>query len=431
MSHYQKPDGRQQLVVIGNGMGSVRFLEQLFAGGQCPFQVTVLSEEDCPGYNRIQLSKLLAGSVDLEGIHLKRADWYQQQGIKLLMGEDYRAIQIDRSLKRVVTQGGKTFDYDRLVLATGSLPNQIPVPGADLQGVLAFRSLADVDLMLEAGQGQAVVIGGGLLGLECGSGLAKRGMSVTIVDNMPIPMARQLDQHAGHLLRKELERRGIAFRSSATLKSYEGVDGRVCGVQIDGEYLPASLVVVTAGVRPNIQLMQEAGLKCDRGVLVNDRLQTSDPDIFTVGECAQMQLTSGQETQSLLFGLVAPVYRHAEIVAASLLGDQSQTFTPVPIPTNLKVDGINLFSSGEFNPSCFVEKSDEQSDEISRDEVITLDASDAGIYRKLVLQNNRIKGVLLYGDVSDGLWYQALMESGTDISAIRQQLIFGQRFLAA
>ncbi len=427
MSHFRKPDDRQKLVVIGNGMGSVRFLEQLFASGQCPFQVTVLSEEDCPGYNRIQLSKLLAGSVDLEGIHLKRASWYQQQGIKLLMGEDYRAIQIDRSLKRVVTQGGETFDYDRLVLATGSLPNQIPVPGADLQGVLAFRSLADVDLMLEAGQGQAVVIGGGLLGLECGSGLAKRGMSVTIVDNMPIPMARQLDQHAGHLLRKELERRGIAFRSSATLKSYEGVDGRVCGVQIDGEYLPASLVVVTAGVRPNIQLMQEAGLECDRGVLVNDRLQTSDPDIFTVGECAQMQLTSEKERQSLLFGLVAPVYRHAEIVAAYLLGDQSQTFTPVPIPTNLKVDGINLFSSGEFNPSG----ADEKSHEISRDEVITLDASDAGIYRKLVLQNNRIKGVLLYGDVSDGLWFQALMESGTDISAIRQQLIFGQRFLAA
>ncbi|MGO0307764.1 NAD(P)/FAD-dependent oxidoreductase [Endozoicomonas acroporae] len=418
MSHYQQPDGRQKLVVIGNGMGSVRFLEQLFASGQCRFHVTVLSEEDCPGYNRIQLSKLLAGSVDLDGIQLKSAAWYQQQGIELLMGENYKAIRIDRSLKRVVTHGGDTFDYDRLVLATGSLPNQIPVPGADLQGVLSFRSLADVNLMLEAGQGQAVVIGGGLLGLECGSGLAKRGMSVTIVDNMPMPMARQLDEHAGGLLRKELEGRGIAFRSSATLQSYQGVDGRVCGVQIDGEYLPASLVVVTAGVRPNIQLMQEAGLTCDRGVLVNERLQTSDPDIFTVGECAQMQLTGGQEAQSLLFGLVAPVYRHAEIVAASLLGDHDQTFTPVPIPTNLKVDGINLFSSGEFIPS-------------DSDQVMTLDASDAGIYRKLVLQNNRIKGVLLYGDVTDGLWYQELMESGTDISSIRQQLIFGQRFLAA
>nr|MDT0253773.1 FAD-dependent oxidoreductase [Endozoicomonas sp.] len=222
MSSYQKPDRRQKLVVIGNGMGSVRFLEQLFASGQCSFQVTVLSEEACPGYNRIQLSKLLAGSIDLEGIHLKSESWYQQQGIALFMGEAYKATGIDRALKRVVTQGGHTFDYDRLVLSTGSLPNKIPVPGVDLQGVLAFRSLNDVNLMLEAGKGQAVVIGGGLLGLECGSGLAKRGMSVTIVDNMPIPMARQLDHHAGNLLREELERRGIAFRSSATLKSYEG-----------------------------------------------------------------------------------------------------------------------------------------------------------------------------------------------------------------
>ncbi len=427
MSSYRKPDSRQKLVVIGNGMGSVRFLEQLFANGECPFQlpfqVSVLSEEACPGYNRIQLSRLLSGSVDLEGIHLKTESWYEQHGIDLLMGETYKVTRIDRALKRVVTQGGETFDYDRLVLATGSLPNQIPVPGADLQGVLAFRSLTDVNLMLEAGKGEAVVIGGGLLGLECGSGLAKRGMSVTIVDNMPIPMARQLDLHAGNLLQEELERRGIAFRSSASLQSYQGANGRVCGVQIDGEYLPASLVVVTAGVRPNVQLMQEAGLACDRGVLVNERLQTSDPDIFTVGECAQMQLDSGQEKQSLLFGLVAPVYRHAEIVASTLLGDDSQTFVPVPIPTNLKVDGIDLFSSGEFNP-CTAEEG-------LSDEVLTLSAPESGIYRKLVINNNRLKGILLYGDVTDGLWYQELMESNTDISDMRQQLIFGQRFLSA
>ena len=422
MSSYRKPDSRQKLVVIGNGMGSVRFLEQLFANSECPFQlpfqVSVLSEEACPGYNRIQLSRLLSGNIDLAGIHLKTESWYEQQGINLLMGETYKATRIDRALKRVVTQGGASFDYDRLVLSTGSLPNQIPVPGADLQGVLAFRSLTDVNLMLEAGKGQAVVIGGGLLGLECGSGLAKRGMSVTIVDNMPIPMARQLDLHAGNLLREELERRGIAFRSSASLQSYEGANGRVCGVRIDGEYLPASLVVVTAGVRPNVQLMQEAGLACDRGVLVNDRLQTSDPDIFTVGECAQMQLDSGQEKQSLLFGLVAPVYRHAEIVASALLGDDSQSFVPVPIPTNLKVDGIDLFSSGEFNP-------------LETDEVLLLSAPESGIYRKLVINNNRLKGILLYGDVTDGLWYQELMESNTDISDMRQQLIFGQRFLTA
>ena len=403
---------KQKLVVVGNGMGSVRFLEQLFANGQCPYQVTVLSEEGCPGYNRIQLSRLLAGNTDLQGIHLKNESWYQQHSIKLLMGTDYKATLIDRSLKQVTTAGGATFDYDRLVLATGSVPNKIPVPGADLTGVVAFRNLADVDQMLAARATQAVVIGGGLLGLECGCGLALRGMSVTIVDNMPTPLARQLDEHAGHLLRAALEDKGIAFRSSATLKSYQEDAGRVCGVHIEGEYLPASLVVVTAGVRPNIELMQASGLACDRGVLVNEQLQTSDPDIFTVGECAQMQLND----ESILFGLVAPVYRHAEIVAAALLGQEQQRFIPVPIPTNLKVDGIDLFSSGDFNPT-------------ESDSVITIDAPTAGIYRKLVLRDNRIKGVLLYGDVADGLWYQSLMESGEDVSAMREQLIFGQRFL--
>lgn len=408
-----------RLLVIGNGMGSVRFLEQLFAvssdegddGKNCPFQVTVLSEENSPGYNRIQLSRLLAGSIDIEGIHLQSESWYQERGITLLMGAGNRVVDIDRTLKQVTKVDGKTLDYDRLVLATGSLPNQIPVPGADLEGVLAFRTLDDVHQMLEFDQKEAVVIGGGLLGLECGSGLAKRGLSVTIVDNMPIPMARQLDHCAGNMLRSELESRGIAFRSSASLQSYSGKEGRVTGVQLEGEFLPASLVVVTAGVRPNIELLQTNGLKCDRGILVNNRLETSDPSILAIGECVQMQL----EGESLFFGLVAPVYQHAEIAANTLLGNPSPGFVPAPTPTSLKVDGIDLFSSGDFNPN-------------EGDEVQQIHAPDSGVYRKLVLRDDRIKGVLLYGDVTDGLWYQALMEAGQDISAMGQQLIFGQRY---
>ena len=256
---------KSKLVVVGNGMGSVRFLEKLLAEEESSYQITVLSEEPCPGYNRIQLSKLLAGTADLQAIQLKPDSWYQQEGVQLLSGEEYKAQCIDRSKKRVVTVSGAVFDYDHLVLATGSVPNKIPVPGADLEGVMYFRNLDDVNRMMDSGNNRAVVIGGGLLGLECASGLARQGMSVTIVDNMPIPMARQLDQCAGNLLRTELESRGIEFRSNAQLLSYSGKEGRVTGVELEGESLPASLVVVTAGVRPNIALMQASGLECDRG----------------------------------------------------------------------------------------------------------------------------------------------------------------------
>ncbi|WP_067586846.1 NAD(P)/FAD-dependent oxidoreductase [Endozoicomonas ascidiicola] len=405
---------KPKLVVIGNGMGGVRLLEQLFANGYCPFEVTVLSVEDSPGYNRIQLSKLLAGSIDLDGIQLKPLQWYQEQGIKLFTGEDGQTVNIDRDLRQVSTKSGKTFSYDRLVLATGSQPNRIPVQGADLKGVMAFRTLQDVNRMLEGNHQHVVVIGGGLLGLECASGLVQRGMFVTIVDNMPTPMGRQLDSVAGLLLRETLESRGIQFRSEARLKSYDGIDDHVCGVQLEGDYLPASLVIVTAGVRPDIDLMKACGLKSQRGVLVNDQLQTSDPAIMAMGECVEMQYND----QSLLFGLVAPVYRHAEIVVSHLLGGSREAFVPVPIPTNLKVDGVDVFSSGEFNPA-------------ESDEVITLHAPGSQLYRKLVIKDNRIKGVLLYGDVTDGLWYQELMASSTDISSFRQQLLFGQRFLPA
>lgn len=404
----------KKLLVVGNGMGSVRFLEKLVELGSTSFQVTVLSEEGCPGYNRIQLSKLLAGSVDLEGIQLQPEVWYEQQGIDLKSGGDYKVETLDLENKKVATETGLEFDYDHLVLATGSLPNKIPVEGADLEGVMAFRNLDDVEKMLSGASesgAEAVVIGGGLLGLECASGLAKQGMKVTIVDTMPIPMARQLDEKAGNLLRSELESRGIEFRCSAFLDSYKGDNNRVTGVQLkSGELIPASLVVVTAGVRPNIELMKESGLSCDRGVLVNDRMQTSDPSVTAIGECVQLD--------QALFGLVAPVYSHAEIAVKRLLGTSGERFEAVPIPTSLKVDGIDLFSSGSF----IAQEGDEE---------IVIDAAGVGIYRKLVINNNKLIGALLYGDASDGLWYQELMESGEDISAFRDQLIFGKRYLPA
>ncbi|MGI9279703.1 MAG: NAD(P)/FAD-dependent oxidoreductase [Endozoicomonas sp.] len=404
----------RKLLVVGNGMGSVRFLEKLAEQSDHQYQVTVLSEEPCPGYNRIQLSKLLAGSVDLQGIQLQPESWYQDQKISLLSGSDYRVSDLDLESKKVATEGGQSFDYDHLVLATGSLPNRIPVAGADLEGVMAFRNLDDVEQMLTASsspESRAVVIGGGLLGLECASGLARRGMKVTVVDTMPIPMARQLDEKAGKLLQSALEKIGIEFRCNAMLDSYTGEDGKVTGVLLkEGECLKASLVVVTAGVRPNVELIRETGLECDRGILVNDRMQTSDPSVTAIGECVQLNTN--------LFGLVAPVYGHAQVAVHRLLGTSGERFEPVPIPTSLKVDGIDLFSSGQF----IAEENDEE---------IIIDAAGVGIYRKLVISGNKLKGALLYGDASDGLWYQELMETGQDISDIRDRLIFGKRYLSA
>ncbi|MET4695059.1 NAD(P)/FAD-dependent oxidoreductase [Endozoicomonas lisbonensis] len=411
-----------KLVVVGNGMGSVRLLEHLAEGGH-DHEIVVLSEESNPGYNRIQLSRLLAGSIGREAIELHSEGWYQEHGISLLSGSGYRVTDIDRELKQVETADGTRHSYDKLILATGSLSVSIPVNGSDLKGILFFRQLEDVDTMLEASRqpdASAVVIGGGLLGLECASGLVKRGMSVTVVDNSATLLGRQLDGTAGNMLRRELESRGIAFRCSARLQQFTGgrdadSKGVVRQVEIINEYdqpecLDASLVVVAAGVRPNITLMQAAGLACDRGVLVNEWMQTSDPEILAFGECVQLR--------NSLFGLVAPVYEQAYVVSEQLLGRQSREFVPVPIPTSLKVDGIDLFSCGEFVAA-------------EGDEELLVDARQYGVYRKIVIRDNRIKGVLLYGDVSDGLWYQTLMTRADDVSLFRQCLIFGQRFLPA
>ncbi|AMO55789.1 NAD(P)/FAD-dependent oxidoreductase [Endozoicomonas montiporae] len=407
-----------KLVVVGNGMGSVRMLEHL-AEGHHQHDIVVLSEESSPGYNRILLSKLLAGSIDRESIELKARHWYQEHGIRLLSNKCHKVTGIDRTLKQVKTVDGEFYPYDKLILATGSRPVSIPVGGANLQGVMFFRQSGDVDLMLESARkenAKAVVIGGGLLGLECASGLVKRGMSVTVVDTNPTLLGRQLDGTAGEMLRSELETRGIAFRCGARLQQYLGNQkGWVQQVEIindqsQQEYLDASLVVVAAGVRPEGSLMQSAGLECDRGVMVNENMQTSDPDIFAFGECVQLR--------DSLFGLVAPVYEQAQVVSEQLLGRGSKGFVPVPIPTRLKVDGIDLFSCGEFIAG-------------EGDEELLVDARQYGVYRKIVIHNNRIKGVLLYGDVSGGQWYQNLMLQSDDISSFRQQLIFGQHFLPA
>ncbi|MRI34652.1 assimilatory nitrite reductase large subunit [Endozoicomonas sp. OPT23] len=402
----------KRLLVVGNGMGAVRFLEKLVEFGAESFQVTVLSEEDLPGYNRIQLSSLLAGNCSLSDIQLQSLSWYQSNNITLLMGAEYKAVSIDRNNKQVTTKVGDCFDYDELVLATGSVPNRIPVSGADLDNVIAFRTLDDVKVMQSIASGQgAVVIGGGLLGLECAAGLAAQGLHVTVIDTMPYPMPRQLDARAGELLKQAMEQKGVAFRCGAQLESYLGHNGTVSHVQLkSGERLSTELVVVTAGVRPDISLAVEAGLDSGRGICVNDRMQTSDPSITALGECVQL----GEQ----LFGLVAPVYSQAEIAAKRLTARSGERFVSEPVPARLKVAGVEVFSCGRHS-----------TDEEAGDEEIILDAGRLGVYRKLIVNNGCLQGVLLFGDTASGSWYQTLLEEQQNITAIRQQLIFGQEYM--
>ncbi|WP_211828777.1 NAD(P)/FAD-dependent oxidoreductase [Kistimonas asteriae] len=405
---------RLKLVVIGNGMGSVRFLETLVAGGEHGYGITVLGDEPDPGYNRIMLSPLLAGEIPFSETVLRSRQWYEENEITLHTGSDFRVVSIDRLQRLVVTAAGESFSYDHLVLATGSHAYIPDIPGSSFEGVVPFRRYGDVEAMLSAAESgkavrRAVVIGGGLLGLEAANALNSRGMQVTLVHSQSVLLNRQLDAYAGQLLQDELESRGIAFLKPKRTACIEGCDGRASGVGFsDGSSIDAELVVFAIGIRPNTLLAAESGLACEHGIMVDDRMLTSDPSISAIGECIQ----HGNET----FGLVEPVYLQAVTLARRLQGEL-QPFVSRPSATKLKVSGVQLFSSGQFQGE-------------GRDEVITLKYSDAGIYRRLVIRDNRVVGVLLYGDTSDGAWYQELLESDQDISEYRNTLLFGSQFAA-
>ncbi len=405
---------KQRLVIVGNGMGSVRLLEHLCDSAPAAFDITVLSEESEPGYNRILLSPLLAGEMAPEGVQLKGRDWYQVQGIHLYSGPEYRAVSIDRQQQCVKTAGGESFGYDKLVLATGSSPFIPPLPGSGLDGVYGFRTLADVDGMLAAVAqgGNAIVVGGGLLGLEAAAALQAQGMQATVVHNREVLMNRQLDAVAGGLLRNSLADKGIDCVMASRAQSLQGdAHGRVTGLGLeDGRVLLATLVVFAAGVQPNIKLMQDAGLECDRALLVDAHMSSSDPAIYGLGECVQHQ----GET----FGLVEPVYKQADVLAHVLSGAKAGPgFESGLTATRLKVTGVELFSCGDFEG----EEADDQ---------LILSMPSQGVYRKLVLRDNRLTGILLYGDASDALWYQKLLEQQADISTIKELLMFGEAFLS-
>lgn len=399
---------KQKLIVIGNGMAGIRTVEELLKIAPDAYDITVFGAEPHCNYNRILLSPVLAGEKKLDDIILNDDAWYESNGITLHKGR--KVTEINRRRRLVRTEDGLEASYDRLLLATGSMPFMLPVPGKDLPGVVGFRDIRDVELMLEASQKyhHAVVIGGGLLGLEAANGLKKRGMTVTVVHLLDTLMERQLDKPAADLLKRALEDSGLEFRMEAETEAILGRD-RVTGVRFkDGSEIPADLVVMAVGIRPNVDLAKSAGIHCERGILVNDTLQTFDPRIYAVGECVQHR--------KQLFGLVAPLFEQARVCANHLAEYGIARYEGSVTSTKLKVTGIDLFSAGEFQGGNGYE------------ELLFQDPA-RGIYKKLVIESNRIKGAVLYGDTGDGAWYFQMMRDGTDISAFRENILFGQAHL--
>ena len=397
---------RKKLVVVGAGMASGRMLEHLFEDGTEAFDVTLFGAEPRGNYNRIMLSPVLAGEKCYEDIITHDAEWYAAHDVACRFGET--VTRIDRKAKVVFSRAGET-PYDKLVLATGSAPFIIPVAGRDLPGVRAFRDLDDVEAMIAAAEkpgARAVVIGGGLLGLEAAAALRSRGMEVVVLHLMGHLMERQLDPAAGYLLQKELEGRGIKVHCKAQTKAILG-DGRAEAVLLeDGTVYPADLVVMAVGIRPETRIAVDAGLYVERGIVVDDQMVTSDPDILAIGECV--------EHERICYGLVAPLYDMAKVAAATLR-EKAAAFRPVETATQLKVTGVNLYSAGDF------------ADGDHREEIVLRDAA-AGIYKRLVLKDNRILGAVLYGDTADGAWFFDLLKKGADISDQRDTLIFGQAY---
>ena len=400
---------RSRLVVVGNGMAGMRAVEELLSRAPDRFDITVIGAEPHPNYNRILLSSVLAGDKTLDEIVINSPSWYAENGIRLIAGN--RATAIDRVARQVALTDGTAVAYDKLLLATGSKPVAPPIPGLGLPNVRAFRDIADVEAMIEAATSdrRAVVIGGGLLGLEAAWGLKRRGMSVALVHLTPTLMERQLDVAAGTLLRRELDARGIAFFTNSQTEEILGTGRAEAVLLADGRRIPADFVVLAVGIRPNIDLARTANLDVNRGILVGDDMATSDSDIYAVGECIEH---NGQ-----VFGLVAPIWDQAKVCGARLAGDGAAAYVPPPVFTSLKITGVDVFSAGALAAADDAEQE------------ITLHDAKRGLYKKVILRDDRVVGSVLYGGVADGPWYVRLMRDKVDVSSFRDQIVFGRAFV--
>lgn len=400
-------DRAERLVVVGAGMAGLKLIEELDVLAPGRYEITLVGAEGLPAYNRVLLSSLLAGESTYSDIELRPREWYGEHGIRLLTGEYATALR--PALRDIVLASGAHLAYDRLVLATGSQPIRLPLPGAGLRGVMTFRELSDVAAMRAYKPGApAVVIGGGLLGIEAAFGLAQRGLEVTLVHVMSRLMERQLDQRGADMLKLAIEAKGIRVLTGASTKTIEGDHevGRI--VLKDGTKIPASLVVMAVGVRPATTLAECGGLDVARGVKVDDKLESNWPQVYAIGECA--------EHRGVCYGLVEPAHDQARALARYLAGLPSR-YDGSLLATNLKVSGVPVFSMGDF--------------EGAGAECIVLEDASLGVYRKLVMQNGRLVGAVLVGDTADALWYRDLMRARTPVAQQRGMLAFGRAYAEA
>ena len=403
---------KQKLVVIGNGMAGMRTVEELLQLASERYDITVFGAEPHGNYNRIMLTPVLFGAKTVDQIMLHDFAWYERNRIKLHCGPGKTVVDVNRDGRKVIARDGTTADYDRLLIATGSLPLMLDIPGRDLQGVMGFRDIADVETMIEksASKRHAIILGGGLLGLEVANGLLQRGMEVTVVNRAGHILNKQLDRQAAGFLRRQLAGKGMRFRLGTTVDEIVGDNGHIVEVRLsDGSVLPADILVMATGIRPNIELGRRIGIRCEQGIVVDDNLQTSDPAIYSVGECVQHR---GE-----LFGLVAPVYEQAKICARRL-ADMPGEYRTLSSATMLKVSGIELFSAGDIDGGAGCQQ------QVLVDHAL-------GIYRKLVIKNDRLVGAILYGDTSDSAHFLNLIKSQTPINGFREQLMFKPAALAA
>jgi nitrite reductase (NADH) large subunit len=394
----------EPLVIVGNGMAAARLVDELAKTALGRYAIAVIGDEPRLAYNRVLLSSVLAGETASHEIELRPASWWRDRGVTLKYG--CLATEIDVGRRELKIVGEESVTFSKLVLATGSAPLRLKVPGADLAGVHTFRDSRDVDLLLTlaARKRRVVVVGGGLLGLEAAYGLAKAGAPVTLIHLMDRLMERQLDAPAAELLKTLVERKGIEVLLNANTARLHG-EKAVEGIELaDGRNIEADAVIFAAGIRPNVALAKDAGLSVDRGVVVDDHLQTDAPDIFAIGECA--------EHRGICYGLVEPAYEQAKVLAQYLAG-KCASYSGSVVATNLKVSGVAVFSAGDF---------------IATDgaETIVLNDSRRGTYKKLVIANGRLTGAVLVGDTQDALWYLELIRTREPIAKIRGEMMFGR-----
>src|SRR6478609_3255468 len=386
---------KKKLVLIGNGMAGVRAIEEVLKVSSEAFEITIFGSEPHPNYNRILLSKVLQGDTNVEDITLNDWNWYQENNITLYTGETVTSI--DSIKKEVATNSGRVESYDELILATGSLPFILPIPGSDKKGVTAFRDIKDTDEMLQASQQykKAAVIGGGLLGLEAARGLLNLGMDVSVIHLAPYLMERQLDPTAGKLLQNELEKQGMKFLLEKQTAEIVG-DERVEGLSFkDGTFLEADLVVMAVGIKPNVQLAKEAGLNVNRGIVVNDYMQTDIPNVFAVGECA--------EHRGMVYGLVAPLYEQGKVLAGEICEVEGKPYEGTILSTKLKVSGVDVFSAGEINE----DKHTKAIKEFNEWE---------GTYKKVLIRDDKISGAVLFGNTKEGNKLLSMINKRADVS---------------